>query len=156
MSDYPGAHNGDHRTSTPAKQRVLILCTGNSARSQMAEAFWRRFGGEQWDAFGAGVAPQGLNPLAVQVMGEVGIDISKQRSKSVDEFSGQAFDLVVTVCANAAELCPAFPGAKRQLHWPFDDPPNAQGAHEQRMQVWRRVRDEIEARIRTWLEKEAT
>lgn len=145
------ARDGDEGPPASTRRRVLILCTGNSARSQMAEAFWRRHGGDRWDAFSAGVNPKGVNPLAVKVMGEAGIDLSGHRSKPVSEFNGQPFDLVVTVCDNAAAACPSFPGAKRQLHWPFDDPPAAGGTPEQQLAVWRRVRDEIDAKIRDFL-----
>jgi arsenate reductase len=136
------------------KKRVLILCTGNSARSQMAEALWRQHTGDRWDVFSAGLEPKGVNPLAIRVMDEVGINIRRQRSKSVEEFAGQAFDLVITVCDDAAERCPSFPAAKRRLHWPFEDPPRATGSPEDRLRVWRQVRDEIDARIRAWLDEE--
>ncbi len=136
------------------KKRVLILCTGNSCRSQMAEGLWRRHGGDRWEVFSAGLEPTRLNPRAVEVMAEIGIDIAHQTSQSFDEFVGQPFDLVVTVCSNAEASCPAFPGATRRLHWPFDDPPRARGTDEAVLQVSRRVRDEIASAVREWLERE--
>lgn len=136
------------------KLKVLILCTGNSARSQMAEGFWRHLAGDRWEVFSAGVDPNGVNPAAVRVMAEAGVDISGHRSKNVVEFYGQPFDLVVTVCDNAAAACPSFPGAKRQEHWPFDDPPHSPGAEETQLAVWRRVRDQIRGRIYEYLTNE--
>jgi arsenate reductase (thioredoxin) len=133
------------------KLKVLILCTGNSARSQMAEGFWRHYGGDRWEAVSAGVEPKGVNPTAIQVMAEVGIDISKHRSKSVTEFLGRPFDLVITVCGKPAEACPSFPGAARQVHWPIEDPPKVPGTDPEKLQVWRRARDEIGARIGEYL-----
>ncbi len=127
--------------------RVLFLCTGNSCRSQMAEGWARALGGGQVEASSAGTEPKGLHPLAVEVMAEAGVDISKQRSKSVDELRGQAFDCVVTVCDRACEACPVWPGAREQLHWSFDDPAEASGSEAERRQVFRRVRDEIQGRV---------
>ncbi len=131
--------------------KVLILCTGNSCRSQMAEGFLRTLGGAAYEAHSAGVAPSQVNPLAVQVMQEAGVDISGQRSKSVTEYLGQHFSYVITVCGNAAKTCPIFPGPSIRLHWPFDDPAEAEGSPEQRLEVFRRVRDEIAAQIKQWL-----
>jgi arsenate reductase len=125
------------------KLRVLILCTGNSARSQMAEGFWRHLGGDRW-----------VNPVAVRVMAEAGVDISAHRSKSVSEFQGRPFDLVVTVCDNAAAACPSFPGAKCQVHWPFEDPPHSPEADAAKLVVWRRVRDQIRTRISEYLQQQ--
>ena len=130
------------------KKRVLILCTGNSCRSQMAEGFWRHHAGDEWDVSSAGVSPIGLNPAAVEVMAEVGIDISEQTSKSLDQFVTQPFDLVVTVCANADRNSPVFPNASRREHWPFDDPAGAFGTHDERLREFRRVRDEIDQAMR--------
>jgi arsenate reductase len=129
-------------------KRVLILCTGNSCRSQMAEALWRQIAKGTWESFSAGSRPSGyVHPNAVEAMRELDIDISAYRSKSVNEFDGQPFDLVVTVCDNAREDCPFFPGAKETLHWPFFDPAEAEGSQEEQMAVFRRVRDEISATI---------
>jgi arsenate reductase len=133
-------------------QRVLFVCTGNSCRSHMAEGLLRHLGGGRFESFSAGAKPSGyVHPLAVKAMGELGIDISKQTSKSVSVFDGQVFDAVITVCDNAREACPHFAGAKRQLHWSFDDPAHAPGSDEEKMKVFHRVRDEIRARIETFL-----
>ncbi|NPV07713.1 MAG: arsenate reductase ArsC [Anaerolineae bacterium] len=124
--------------------RMLVLCTGNSARSQMAEAIVRKLAGDAVEVHSAGIAPAGLNPLAVQAMAEIGVDISGQRSKSVTEFLGQRFDLVLTVCDSARESCPVFPGAPEYVHWSLPDPAAATGSHEARMQVFREVRDRLQ------------
>lgn len=114
---------------------------------------WRTLGNGVWESASAGSRPSGyVHPLAVDAMKARGIDISAGRSKSVDEFSGQEFDIVVTVCNNARESCPVFPGAKQTLHWPFDDPAEASGTDAEKMSVFVRVRDEIEGRIKLWLE----
>jgi len=131
--------------------RVLILCTGNSARSQMAEGLLRRLGDDQFEVSSAGVNPTAVRPEAVAVMSEVGIDISKQYSKSVNEFMGQEFDLVITVCDNANEHCPVFPGNTQRLHWSFADPAAVTGDEETRVNAFRRVRDEIGERFRAFL-----
>jgi arsenate reductase len=125
------------------KKRVLILCTGNSARSQMAEGFLRHDAGNRFDVFSAGTKPSQVRPEAVSAMSEIGIDISGQRSKSVDEFAGQHFDYVLTVCDNARESCPIFPGRSVRLHRSFDDPALIQGSQDERMAGFRRVRDEL-------------
>jgi arsenate reductase len=127
-------------------ERVLILCTGNSARSQMAEGLLRAMAGERFQVASAGVAPSSVRPEAIQVMREIGIDISKHRSKSVDEFTGERFDYVITVCDNAREHCPVFPGDAKLIHWSFDDP--AVTGDET---VFRRVRDEIKERLREFM-----
>ena len=133
-------------------KRVLVLCTGNSCRSQMAEGFFHELGNGRWESHSAGSKPSGyVHPLAVQAMKERGFDISAGVSKSVDEFNGQEFDLVVTVCDNAHEACPIFPGAKDRQHWPFDDPADATGSDEEQMRVFVRVRDEIEHKISSFL-----
>ena len=137
------------------KKRVLILCTGNSARSQMAEGLFRHEAGDAYEVFSAGTKPSPVRPEAIAVMNEIGIDISGHRSKSVDAFAGQEFDYVITVCSNANESCPVFPGRVSRLHWSFDDPSAASGGDEQRLLVFRRVRDEIRARIEAWLAQQA-
>ncbi|MBN1341799.1 MAG: arsenate reductase ArsC [Phycisphaerae bacterium] len=138
------------------KKRVLILCTGNSCRSQMTEAIWRQVAGDEWDSFSAGSNPAGyVHPLAVSVMKEVGIDLTSARSKHVEEFTDQPFDLVVTVCDGAKEACPVFPGAKQQKHWPFQDPAGAEGTEEEKLGLFRRVRDQIRERIAAYLEQES-
>ena len=131
-----------------SKGRVLILCTGNSARSQMAEGLLRHLGGGRYEVFSAGTKPVGVNPLAIETMRDIGIDISKQRSKSVAEFAGQQFAAVITVCDSAAEHCPVFPGAPARVHWSLPDPAAISGTHEEKLAAFRRVRDELERRIR--------
>ena len=131
--------------------RILVLCTGNSCRSQMAEGFFRHFASGRVDVFSAGLEPKGVHPLAIKVMAELGIDISKQTSNHVSEFIGHPFDYVITVCDNAAERCPTFPGNTARLHWSFEDPAGATGTEEAVLKVFRRVRTEIESRIRSWL-----
>jgi arsenate reductase len=138
--------------------RVLFLCTHNSSRSQMAEGLLRARGGARFEAMSAGTHPRAVHPLAIEVMREVGIDIGERaghRAKSLDEFKGQAFDLVVTVCDEAAEECPFFPGARRQEHWGFSDPSAATGNKEERLAVFRAVRDAIAARIDAFLRASA-
>ena len=130
------------------KQRVLILCTGNSARSQMAEGLLRHDAGNRFEVFSAGTKPTRVRPEAIAVMQELGIDISGHRSKSVDEFAGQDFDCVVTVCDNAKASCPIFPGSTKQIHWSFEDPAAVEGSHEHRLAAFRRVRDELRERLR--------
>jgi arsenate reductase len=124
-------------------KRVLILCTGNSARSQMAEGLLRHDAGDRFEVCSAGTRPSQVRPEAVSAMRELGIDISGQRSKSVDEFAGQHFDYVLTVCDNARESCPIFPGRSVRLHHSFDDPALMHGSQDERMAVFRRVRDEL-------------
>jgi arsenate reductase len=133
-----------------AKKKVLILCTGNSARSQMAEGLMRHEAGDRFEVASAGTRPAHLRPEAVAVMKELGIDISHHRSKPVDEFAGRDFDYIITVCDHARDTCPVFPGKAERLHWPFDDPASATGSEDKRKAVFRRVRDEIRARILGW------
>jgi arsenate reductase len=133
------------------KKRVLILCTGNSARSQMAEGLLRNDGGAAFEVFSAGVEPSHVRPQAIEAMREIGIDISGHRSKSVDEFAGREFDYVVTVCDNAKEQCPIFPGRTERIHWSFDDPAAAEGEELAKLAVFRRVRDEIRERLREFI-----
>ena len=127
----------------PDKSRVLILCTGNSARSQMAEGLLRHDAGDRFQVFSAGTKPSQIRPEAIAVMRELGIDISGQRSKSVDEFTGQSFDYVLTVCDNARESCPIFPGKSAMIHRNFEDPAALAGSEEERLALFRRVRDEM-------------
>ena len=135
-------------------KRVLILCTGNSCRSQMAEAWWSHLGHGTWEAVSAGSKPAGyVHPMAVRVMQESGIDISGFESKSASLFADQPFDLVVTVCDNAREACPVFPGAKETLHWPFDDPFHSPGQGDEQLPEFRRVRDEIRTKIQNYLSR---
>lgn len=130
--------------------RVLFVCTGNSARSQMAEAILRQIGRGAFETFSAGTDPRGVNPLTVRALANVGIDASAARSKSVTEFLGQSFDYVVTVCDRARESCPVFPGGAESLHWGFDDPAAATGSESERLAVFERVLGEISARLRTF------
>ena len=132
------------------KRRVLILCTGNSARSQMAEGWLRSLAGERFEVESAGTRPSSVRPEAVEAMREVGVDITSHRSKSVDEFAGREFDYVITVCDNARESCPVFPGRTERVHWSFDDPAAAGGEWGERLSEFRRVRDEIGERLREW------
>ena len=132
-------------------QRVLILCTGNSARSQMAEGLLRHLAGDRFDVFSAGTRPSVVNPLAIQVMAERGLDISHHRSKHMDEFRQEPFDYVITVCDDAAEACPVFPGRAERIHWSFPDPAAVDGDDSVRQQSFRETRDGIETRLREWL-----
>ena len=129
---------------------MIFVCTGNSARSQMAEAILRRDGGAAFEVVSAGVDPRGVNPLTIQALGKVGIDIAGARSKSVEEFLGEPFDYVITVCDRARESCPNFPGGRETLHWGFDDPAEAVGTEAERLAVFERVMAEISARVRTF------
>ena len=133
------------------RKRVLFLCTGNSARSQMAEGLLRHLGGDRFEVFSAGIEPGHLNPLAVEAMRDLGIDISNHWSKSVDEFIGEDFDYVITVCDKASEQCPIFPGNTDRIHWSFIDPAAAEGDEAARLAVFRRVRNEIQQRLRLFL-----
>ncbi len=127
--------------------RVLFLCTHNSARSQMAEGFLRELGAGRFDVASAGTEARGLNPLAVQAMAEEGIDISLQESKTLDRYTSEPFDLVITVCDEANEACPYFPNAKERRHWSFPDPSAVQGDDETRFAAFRVVRDAVRERI---------
>jgi arsenate reductase len=130
------------------KKRVLILCTGNSARSQMAEGILRDMNGANYDVESAGLEPSHVRPEAIEVMKEIGIDISSHRSKSVEEFTGQHFDYVITVCDNANERCPLFPAGTERTHWSFSDPAAVSGGIEVRLAAYRKVRDQILHRFR--------
>ncbi len=131
------------------KKRVLFICTHNSARSQMAEGLLNRLFGDRYEAFSAGTKPSGVNPLAVEVMKEIGIDISHHRSKSLEEFEGQEFDYVITVCDSAKEECPYFAGGKRRIHKSFPDPSSYEGTKEEKIEFFRKVRDQI----KSWIEE---
>ena len=127
--------------------RVLILCTGNSARSQMAEGLLRHDAGSEYAVFSAGTHPSHVRLEAIQVMREAGIDISAHQSKSVEEFAGQHFDYVITVCDNAKESCPVFPATTKRIHWSLEDPAALQGSEDQRLGEFRRIRDQIRTRL---------
>lgn len=131
-------------------KRVLILCTGNSARSQMAEGLLRDIAGDRFEVESAGTIASFVRPQAIAAMAEIGVDISGHRSKCLDEFLETEFDYVITVCDNANETCPVFPGAAKRIHWSFDDPAEATGSEDQVAAVFRRVRDEIARRLRTF------
>lgn len=133
--------------------RVLFLCTGNSARSQMAEAFLRKYGGEQFEAFSAGLEPRPIHPLTVQVMQESGIDISRQHSKGVEIYLGKTlFHYLITVCDKAEQNCPTnWPGVNQRLHWSFEDPAVFEGSEEEKLEKFRAIRDQIERRIKEWV-----
>lgn len=133
--------------------RVLFLCTGNSARSQMAEAFLRHYAGDHFEAHSAGVEPKGVNPFTVQVMQEKGIDMSSHTSKGVDAYLGKVlFQYLITVCGDADKNCPTvWPGVNVRLHWSFEDPAAFEGTDETKLIKFRQVRDQIEQRIKTWL-----
>jgi arsenate reductase len=131
--------------------RVLVVCTGNSARSIMAEALIRSKGGDAFRAFSAGTEPRGINPLTVRTLEEAGLDTSFARSKSVEEFLGDSFDYVITVCDEARQVCPVFPGEHESLHWGYEDPALAEGTEEERLEVFRRVFIQLSERIGTFL-----
>lgn len=133
------------------KQRVLFLCTGNSARSQMAEGLLRHLAGDRYDVFSAGTCPVGLNPGAVAAMQELSVDISAQRSKHMDEFVDQTFDYVITVCDRAKDSCPRWPHTGCLAHWSFEDPAAVVEPAEERRRAFRTVRDQIKARIKEFL-----
>jgi arsenate reductase len=134
------------------KPKVLFLCTGNSARSQMAEAFLRKYAGNHFEAFSAGLEPKGVNPLTVAVMNEAGIDISSHRSKNLSEYLGKShFAYVITVCDRAEANCPIFPGMGTRLHWSFEDPADQGGTAEEKLAKFREVRNQIDLQIRAWL-----
>ena len=129
-------------------KKILVLCTGNSARSQMGEGLFRAEGGAGFEIFSAGTKPGSVRPEAIAVMREIGIDIAGQRSKSVEEFAGQAMDYVVTVCDHARDSCPVFPAGTERIHWSFEDPAAVKGSEEARLAAFRRIRDQIRERVK--------
>jgi arsenate reductase len=136
----------------PNPARVLFVCTGNSARSQMAEALLRQRGGPDFEVSSAGTEPHGVNPYTIRVLGEVGIDWAAARSKSVTEFLGRPFDYVITVCDRARQTCPVFPGRHESLHWDLEDPAEVEGTDEAKLDAFRRTRDDIGRRIAPFAE----
>lgn len=140
-----------------SKQKILFLCTGNSARSQMAEAFIRKYADDRFEAHSAGLEPKGLNPLTVKVMEEVGIDLSGQTSKSVEVYLGKTlFQYLVTVCDDADKNCPTvWPGISTRLHWSFQDPAAVEGTEAEKLAKFREVRDLIDQKIQNWLAEQA-
>jgi len=148
--------NDNHRFEAKEsmdKQRVLFLCTGNSARSQMAEAFLRKYAGEAFEAHSAGLEPKGVNPLTVTVMKEVGIDISDQTSKGIETYLGKVlFQYLITVCDDADRNCPTVcPGVNTRMHWSFEDPAKFEGTADQKLAKFREVRDLLEKKIKEWV-----
>jgi len=135
------------RADVAQRCRVLFLCTHNSARSQMAEGLLRYLAGDRFEAYSAGTEATRVRPLAIRVMEEIGIDTSSQASKTLDRYLNEPFDYVITVCDEANEACPFFPGASTRLHWSLTDPSQAEGSQQERIAVFRRVRDELRNRI---------
>lgn len=137
------------------KTRVLFLCSGNSARSQMAEALLRQKAGDHFEVYSAGLEPAGLNPFTVRVLEEAGIDTANLRSKALTSFIGKIhFGYLITVCSKAEERCPIFPGMGYRLHWPFDDPAAFRGSDEETLNYFRQIRDQIETKIVDWLDSQ--
>ena len=136
--------------------RVLFLCTGNSARSQIAEAFLRKYAGDRFDVHSAGLKPAGVNPLTIQTLQEVGIDISDQTSKGVDAYLGKVlFPYLITVCDDADKNCPTvWPGVNQRMHWSFEDPAAFEGTEDEKLSKFREIRDQIDGRIKAWLEEQ--
>lgn len=137
-----------------SKKRLLFLCTGNSARSQMAEAILRKYGGDRFEVYSAGLELKGLNPYMIEVMEEVGYDMSFHFSKSISLFvvGNVTFDFLITVCSYAEKTCPLFPGMGKCLHWPIEDPATLQGSPEEILTKFRQIRDQIESKVHSWLE----
>ena len=135
------------------KPKVLFVCTQNSCRSQMAEGLLRHDARDLFEVFSAGTKPSQVRPEAIAMMRELGIDISGHRSKSVEEFTGQHFDYVITVCDNAQESCPVFPALTTRIHWSIEDPAAVQGSEEQRFEAFRRIRDELRRRVRDFIQR---
>ena len=135
------------------KTRVLFLCTGNTARSQMAEAFLRRYAGDRFEPYSAGLEPGEIHPYIFKVMQEIGLNLTGQRSKHVNEYMGKLhFGYTITVCSVAEERCPSvFPGMGQRLHWAFEDPAAFEGSEEEKLEKFREVRDQIDERIKQWL-----
>jgi len=136
-----------------SKKRVLFLCTGNSCRSQMAEGWLKTLGGDKFDVLSAGIVAHGKNPRAISAMKDAGVDISNQESEALDPKILDTLDLLVTVCGNADETCPAVPVSCEKQHWPFDDPAKVTGSEEEIMQEFYLVRDEIKARVSAFVAK---
>ena len=133
------------------KKKIIVICTGNSIRSQIAEGFLKKYR-SNWEIKSAGTDPKGLNPITVKVMLEKGIDISDQKSKSLDQFINSKFDYVITVCNNAKESCPLFPGKAKIIHWNFEDPAEVKGSIDEKLFAFRKVRDKIEQKIKEFIE----
>jgi arsenate reductase (thioredoxin) len=139
------------------KPKVLFLCTGNSARSQMGEAMLRKYAGDRFEIHSAGLDPSVINPYTVRVLEEVGIDTSEQHAKPLSIYAGKMhFGYLITVCSKAEERCPIFPGMGLRLHWPFEDPAAFEGSDEETLAKFREVRDQIEAKVKSWLQEMET
>jgi arsenate reductase len=137
------------------KIKVLFLCTGNSARSQMAEVFLRKYAGDRFEVYSAGLVPKAIHPFTIRVMEEVGVDMSGHYSKGLNQFMGKVhFGYLITVCSKAEEKCPIFPGMGIRLHWPIEDPAAFEGSEEEMLAKFRQVRDEIGARVKSWLSEQ--
>ncbi|MEW5807516.1 MAG: arsenate reductase ArsC [Acidobacteriota bacterium] len=134
------------------KKKVLFLCTGNSARSQMAEGLLKHLASDRFEVFSAGTNPEAVHPMAIEAMIPIGIDISNHRSKSIREFLGQTFDFVITLCDSVKESCPVFPGQYRDIHWSLTDPSDAVGTDEEMLSVFAEIRDELRRRILNFIE----
>ncbi len=134
-------------------KKILFLCTGNSCRSQMGEGFMRHMAGNKFEVFSAGVEPTEVNPYAIKVMAETGIDISSHKSKSVNEFLQQEFNYVITVCDHAKQVCPVFPGQYERIHWDIEDPAHAEGSEQEKLAFFRKIRDEIKEKCLKFLNK---
>ena len=133
------------------KPRVLFLCTGNSCRSQMAEAFLRKYAGDQFEVYSAGLEPKPIHPLTIKVMEENGFDMSSQYSKPLTLYLGKLhFGYLITVCSKAEDKCPIFPGMGTRIHWPFDDPAEFEGSEQEKLQKFREVRDQIDQKVHEW------
>lgn len=135
------------------KKKIIVLCTGNSCRSQMAEGYLRYLAGDRFDVTSAGLQPSVVNPNAIQAMQEDGVDISSHASRDVQQFVEQKFDYIITVCDNAKERCPYFPGDAERIHWSFEDPAGAKGTEAEVLEVFRKVRNQIRERIKEFLNK---
>jgi arsenate reductase (thioredoxin) len=137
------------------KPKVLFLCTGNSARSQMAEALLRAYAGDHFEVFSAGMEPRGINPLTIQVMEEMGLDLSGHTSKDLNSFIGKiSFDTMITVCGRAEESCPIFPGMGIRMHWDIEDPSKFSGTEAAKLAKFREVRNRLDHKIRLWLSQQ--
>lgn len=138
-----------------ADTKVLFLCTGNSARSQMAEALLRKYAGNRFEAYSAGLEPGGVNPYTIKVLEEVGVDTSQHYSKPLTTYLGKVhFGYLITVCGNAEKNCPVFPGMGTRQHWPLEDPAAFQGTPEETLDKFREIRDQIDERVRDWLDEQ--
>jgi len=136
------------------KQKVIFICTGNSCRSQMCEGLLRNMTGDKYDVFSAGLKPSLVNPNAIKVMNEIGVDISKHISVDVNRYIGDEFDYIITVCDNAKESCPVFPGKGKRIHWSFNDPEDAVGNEEEVLNEFRKVRDQIKLTLKQFIDEQ--